>query len=320
MATPGADMTQPTTHPEPSKAQTTAARDAVRVHRSLDEPGVNKPDYLVVGAAKSATTWITERLRVHPSVFMPGGENHYFSNAYDYVSVLSPAYLENFAQAKPGQIIGENSNSYWVDPGAPARIADALPNAKIIISLRNPIDRAYSEYCMHYRTGRVSDDVAAYLDPERTQKPVFIQTSMFFTLLQRYQAYFTQNNIHLVFQDDLKTDPAGVLQGLHRFLGVEPMELDAAQGGKVNAGEHSFLPRGVRRFVNHTKVGRVMAGAAKATGTNQLLIRLMGKKIEYPPLPDGLRQKMAEYFRPEIEQLSAYANRPLDTWIDCDRS
>ena len=111
------------------------------------------PQFLIIGAVKAATTWIADQLRARDDVFMPGPEPHYFSRDYDRGATW---YASLFADARADQLIGEKSADYLADSEAPARAAALLPDAMLIAQLRNPVDRAYSDYCMSAAPGRAT--------------------------------------------------------------------------------------------------------------------------------------------------------------------
>ncbi|MDH3665210.1 MAG: sulfotransferase domain-containing protein, partial [Alphaproteobacteria bacterium] len=115
-----------------------------------------RPDFIIIGATKSATTWLQRCLQQHPQIFMPMSELHYFSRCYDRGDAW---YQAQFAGAAPGQLIGEKSNSYFDEPPAETRLKGYAPSARLIAQLRNPIDRAYSDYCMLLRRGEVDRDI-----------------------------------------------------------------------------------------------------------------------------------------------------------------
>lgn len=123
-----------------------------------------KIDFLIIGAAKCATTWLQMSLAENPSVFMPEPELHYFSREYHRGSDW---YRAQFAEAGAATIIGEKSNSYLTEEPSAERIAHDLPHVKLIVQLRDPVQRAYSSYCMHLRRGAVTKDIRRYLDPDR---------------------------------------------------------------------------------------------------------------------------------------------------------
>jgi hypothetical protein len=119
------------------------------------------PDFVIIGATKSATTWLLQNLRAHPQVFMPSPEIHYFSRHFD----RGPAwYRSHFETAPEDHVVGEKSASYLPHPETPRRLRELLPEARLVAQLRNPIERVYSDYCMHYRRGEVGRDLARYLD------------------------------------------------------------------------------------------------------------------------------------------------------------
>ena len=97
------------------------------------------PEFIIIGAAKAATTWVGNQLRARPDVFLPMQEPHYFSREYDRGEDW---YRTWFKEAAEGPRLGEKSANYLADPHAAERIARLLPRAKLVVQLRNPIERA----------------------------------------------------------------------------------------------------------------------------------------------------------------------------------
>src|SRR3954462_1224231 len=122
------------------------------VVRAPAEPPIRKPNFLIVGAAKSGTTSLFEYLRGHPDVFMPDvKEASYFAGA----GVKNEAdYLALFREAGPARAVGEASGAYLYLPDTARAIHDLLgPRVRIIVILRNPIDMAYSLWGHMVREG-----------------------------------------------------------------------------------------------------------------------------------------------------------------------
>src|SRR5262245_16436607 len=141
---------------ENSSAYTAESRSQAPRHHMLD-PSLPAPNFFIVGAAKAGTTSLHAYLSAHPQVFMPAlKEPHYFADfelspEFDnFMPVIrdQPAYQDLFRGSQGSTAVGEASPSYLCDPAAAARIKAAIPDAKIVISLRNPVDRAYSHYLM----------------------------------------------------------------------------------------------------------------------------------------------------------------------------
>ena len=120
------------------------------------------PNLFVVGAAKAGTTSLHYYLNQHPDIYMsPLKEPHFFSQISPapelksfFQSVQNEAeYLALFAGAHNEAVVGEASTSYLWDEQAPNRIYSSVPRAKLVIMLRNPVDRAYSHYLNDAREG-----------------------------------------------------------------------------------------------------------------------------------------------------------------------
>lgn len=115
-----------------------------------------RPNFLGVGASKSATSWVHTCMEEHPEIFVPSEKEIHFFN-YNYEKGFD--WYESFFHEGIGKkAIGEISG-YLITPGVPQRIYDYNPDMRLLFFLRNPIDRAYSHYCMDLRSARVSEDI-----------------------------------------------------------------------------------------------------------------------------------------------------------------
>ena len=119
-------------------------------------------------------------------------------------------------------MIGEKSASYLPHPEAPARLRELLPRARLIAQLRNPIERAYSDYCMHYRRGQVSRNIARYLAAAGTPIPRLLEDGLYFRHLSAFLAVFPASQLKIILYDDLRSRPLELFDGVCGHLGVEP--------------------------------------------------------------------------------------------------
>ena len=177
----------------------------------MDSPPL--PQLIVIGAAKAATTWIAHQLRTRPDVCMPGPEPHYFSQEFRRGEDW---YRSLFADARPGQLVAEKSADYLAHPEAPARIAALLPAVRLIAQLRNPVERAYSHYCMLFRRGQIDGDVDRHLDGKRAIERRFLEEGLYGRHIQRFLDYFPQAQLKVILHDEIKRDPAAVTASLLR--------------------------------------------------------------------------------------------------------
>jgi len=117
------------------------------------------PNFFIVGVPRAATTSLDDLLKRSEGVFMPSHkEPHYFSSIESSILYPPPIrdkkkYLALFKKAPEGALIGESSTSYSWDPTSAKSIHQIVPEAKIIISLRDPVERAYSHYLLRIGGG-----------------------------------------------------------------------------------------------------------------------------------------------------------------------
>lgn len=215
------------------------------------------PDFLVIGAARAGTTALHGFLRQHPGIFMPARkEPNFFAYAgeelacegpgADYInnSIVDPAaYAALFAGAPAEARLGEASPLYLYSERAPGRIKHHIPNAKMIVILRNPIDQAYSHfmYATKQCIENVSDfDKALTLETTRLEQgwqPLFgySQFPRYGEQLARYFELFPRDQFLIKRYEDYEADPDAFLRAVYEFIDVDP-DFVATKGDKVNAG------------------------------------------------------------------------------------
>lgn len=264
--------------------------------------------FLIIGAAKSATTWLQTQLQADPAVYMPDPELHFFSREYargvDW-------YLEQFQPAQPGLLIGEKSNTYLADPAYAARIYSKLPQARLIAQLRNPVERAYSDYCMLFRRGEVDADIEAHLDPRRAAGGRFLSGGDYASQLQPFVERFGRERLLILFFDDIEKKPDASVAAARRHLELPeaPVKITAALKEKVKDRRSKTLPVGLRRALAPVKPWvQPLRGAPAFEAARSLLAR----EPNYPSIPNELRARLADHYAPGNERLAKLLGRPID--------
>ncbi|HEU4960647.1 MAG TPA: sulfotransferase [Sphingomonas sp.] len=267
------------------------------------------PDFIVFGAVKAATTWIQAQLAANPAVFLPDPEPHFFSR--DYASGAE-AYASWFADARPGQRVGEKSADYIAHPEAPARIAAMLPDVKLVAQLRNPIERAYSDYKMLYRRGTIRGAPEEYLGGPGGPHPRFLEDGLYARHLARWFDRFPSENILLILHDDIRRDPRGMVERVSAHVGVPPLFSEAAAAQRVNDGAAPLLPLPLR-----TVLAPLKRSVAPLRGTRLFegVRGVIARDVRYPPLSDDLRARLADFYAEDVARLAAMIGRPLDHWL-----
>ncbi|MFW6174035.1 MAG: sulfotransferase family protein [Elusimicrobiota bacterium] len=193
-----------------------------------------KIDFIGIGAPRCATTWIFECLKEHPEICGSSKkEIHFFDKPHRFRKGKG-YYASFFEHCSDRKLWGEYTPSYLHYKKAPSRMYNYFPDAKLLVSLRNPVERAYS----HYRRGKINKSRLGHYDNFREaveRDPVVVEKGFYFKQLKRYYKYFPQENILIQFYKDLKKNPKNFIQNIYDFLGVEsvdftPSSLNSKQG------------------------------------------------------------------------------------------
>jgi hypothetical protein len=266
-------------------------------------------DFLIIGAAKSATTWLQQSLQQDPNIYMPAPELHYFSRCYDRGDEW---YLSNFEGQKGQRLVGEKSNSYMDTEGAAERISRKLPKALLIAQLRNPIERAYSDYCMFYRRGEVDRDVAKYLDPRSGAGGRFLNGGLYFQQLQAYVDRFPTEQILVVLYEDMKINPGAQLGRVRKFMKItDDLPLRPLER-KVKDKEEPVVNPALRRLLRPFKP---MVAPFRNNAGFKKIRSIAAAEVQYAPLTRELRERMSDFYTTEIEKLGAIVGRDLSGWL-----
>ncbi|SPF76915.1 hypothetical protein ALP8811_01932 [Aliiroseovarius pelagivivens] len=264
-------------------------------------------DFLIIGAAKCATTWEQQSLSASPGIFMPAPELHFFSRVYDKGFDWFNA---QFDSSQPGDILGEKSNSYLTQPEAAARIHAAYPDIKMIVQMRDPVHRAYSDYCMLLRRGEVDEDIRRHLDPQKAATERFLNDGRYGHHLKRFFALFPKEQILLLAFEDVATHPDRQLQWVADHVGYTG-QLTPPMREKVKDKHANAVPAPLRRILTPL---RPLLDPIRNRPPISTLRNLVAKPFTYPALPDDLKQEIETFYQDDKCELSILAPDFLPDW------
>jgi hypothetical protein len=280
---------------------------------SAPPAGARLPDFLIIGAPKCGTTWMARRLADHPRIFMPPGEIQFFTDGWR--RGWGP-YVDLFREAGADQVVGENSNSYLTNSVGVPRIAAALPKAKLICSLRHPVERAYSSYGMQVDRGRANGDIERYMDPRRSPRPHILANSLYSQLLKPYFDSFDHEQILVCLVEDISADPRGLYGRLLTHVGLPadfvPEDIEARE----NVRRDHDVPGGLKRALwwlrPHMDKGPL--GWLRQGPVGKAVRKAVAREKTYPPLTPELAKRLQDYYAPSIEELERLLGRSLAEW------
>jgi hypothetical protein len=218
----------------------------------MPEPLHRLPDFIIAGAPRSATTWLYTLARRHPEIAMAEPmvpEPKFF--LIDELWQRGVYYYSTrwFDPLPAGRLLGEKSTNYLESPVSAERIYRVVPQVKLVFLLRNPVDRAYSNYLWSRRNGLETETFEQALalegERERDQAPdlrysrphAYVSRGLYATHLTRFLDRFPHKQILVLRYEEVADDPEGVALTFHGFLGVAEMPGLARGLPPINSAE-----------------------------------------------------------------------------------
>jgi len=279
-----------------------------------------KVGIFVVGAGKAGTTWLQACFDEHPDLYVnPKKELNYFS--LDYQKDVT--YYDYFKKAEPNQKLADVSPTYISEKEGPARIHQYNPEAKIIIKLRNPVDRAFSHYVMLRRSNHVSENMLEEITNNETHlSKSMLEGGMYYTQVTNFQQYFKPENILILFYEDLKKDPVVYWERILKFIDVDTEFKPSLLTKKYHKTKN--LPK--NQSVYNTLVKTYKSVYNKFPGLAPGLdwfrrsgavniVHSLNDSGEKPKINQEVKAALIDFYRGEIEQLGKLLNKDLSLWL-----
>ena len=293
------------------------------------------PNFLILGAAKAGTTSLHHYLGQHPDVFVSAmKEPKYFALRDEPLDFKGPsqfinqssvntfeAYCALFQDVQDERAIGETSPLYLYSEKAADGIRETLPHAKLIVILRNPVDRAFSSYTHLLREGFETLTFEASLEAESDRirdrwAPLWYYTQKGFygQQLQRYYERFPQPQIKVFLFEELCADPMAVVQDIFRYIGVDPsFQPDLAKKNVSGVPKNAALQRMLTRDNPLKSVGKMLLPKQfRKKLSSQIQRQNLAAK---PVLKVETRHRLLNSYRDDILLLQGLIDRDLSGWL-----
>ncbi|HEY7096967.1 MAG TPA: sulfotransferase [Terriglobales bacterium] len=270
------------------------------------------PSFLLVGPPRTGTSWLHDILGSHVVLPNPTKETRFFDTHFhrgiDW-------YKAHFPQSDENQNMGEIAPTYFASNEARERIAATIPDAKIVCTFRNPVERVLSLYRVKRAYGMIpwSFDQAIVKDPE------LLESGRYATNLKAWQHTFGHDQILATVYEDLRDEPQSYLDKLTDFIGIPRFKLSPSQAGRVHASESMTHPKNYYR----TRGATVMAEWFKARRLDKVVVAVKRSPLIKlflgggPPFTDLSRDttlRLYERFLPEVEELESMMKRDFSAW------
>jgi hypothetical protein len=294
------------------------------------------PNFFIVGAPKAGTTSIYAYLKSHPQVYFPRlKEPAFFMSSppppeYESYALFGhpEKYQRIYEEAAGYKAIGDATTGYLWDPKSAQMIHDVCPNAKIVIMLRDPVERAYSHYCMIQHGGQ---EKLPFLEAlKRNQEEMahsngqwhlslYLESGFYYEPVTRYFKLFGRENVGIYIFDDLSKDLRGVMTRICNHIGVDPALLDESVLSKVfNPGRvprNRWLYDGARTIFSANIRKKILPRAA----IRWLRYTPLFYKYEKPPRDESAARFLQSIYDPDISRLEELLGRKIPemrkTWV-----
>jgi hypothetical protein len=310
---------------------------------------MSKANFFLVGAAKSGTTSVYDFLNHHSETFMsPIKEPNYFStdiridkfsdvyrkttfldtDKYFSNSNLEPLQLtfvrdrkhydRLYEKVTNEPLIGECSTSYLYSENAAQNIFNYNPTAKIVIVLRNPIQRAYSHYLMALKYGFTDQDFLTAIEQDQAKddkgwgsSELFIDLGLYSAQIKRYFDLFGEKQVHVMFMEDLQSNPKEFYGSLCEFLKIDmlspfykDLKSNSALVPKYPTLNKFLVKFGLKQFVKQISPLIFIK-----------FLKVLVFNSEVPKLTTAEKKSILKYYQNEIEKLELLLNRDLKHWL-----
>ncbi len=266
------------------------------------------PDFIIAGTQKAGTTALQHYLTQHPDIFMAREECHY----YDKFHHMGLSWYEEQFRKGNGKIVGEKTPGYMYHEDIPGRMYEDMPDVKLIFMLRNPVDRAYSEYWMV----RLMGDEPYPFD-KAVQQPhrEYLSRGLYAQQISRFLECFSQDQMLFIISEDFRENGREWLDKIVEFLGAtghcgfEDLE-EKHVGGHPRSEillKLTNVPNFLKKRAAHPAAKLLLAYAVR-------FFRGINKTKGYPPMNPETRRQLEEYFRRPNEKLERIVGVDLSKW------
>lgn len=295
------------------------------------------PNFLIIGAARTGTSSLYEYMSQHPDIgFSPVKEPMFFAFEGVKPDFRGPgddkeinrksvtdlaAYQALFSGVASQKAVGEASANYLYSDSAAARIKHYIPDAKMIVMLRNPVERAYSSFLYTIRDRREPlRDFAQALDQEDQRIAAhwehiwhYAHMGFYGQQLQRYFDLFDKSRIRIYLNEEMKKDAPGLLKDVFGFLGVD----DSFQPDTSVTYNEGGVPRHklLNAMLTRPSAIKSMLRPLMPNAVMKLYTRIKHNNLEKPPLDSEVRARLVSLYRSDILRLQDMIDKDLSAWL-----
>lgn len=290
------------------------------------------PTFLVIGAYKCGSTSLHHYLRAHPDVFVPAHKEPSYwafagltepasANPAYHRSVTDRAAYDRLFEPWSGQAaIGEVSPEYMTNDRACEQIAIGLGAPRLVAIVRDPIERAFSDYLMNVRDGREHDDFMTALGQQeeraRRGEPhgFYVSTGFYGAQLQQYVDRLGADSLKVVLAEDLRTERERTLAQVFEHIGVDPSRAVEPDDQEFNRSGIPSSRSVAAAYRVRARVGPLVSRVVPARLKHRIDGALQDR-LERPELPADARHHLRRVYADDVSLLADLTGLDLTRWL-----
>ena len=270
------------------------------------------PSFFVIGPPRTGSSWLYKVLSPHTLLPSPSKETRFF-DAHFHRGLKW--YVAHYRDSGGSRSMGEVAPTYFASDAARERMAQIVPDAKIVCVFRNPVDRIVSLYRLKRAYGFIPWSFEQALDRD----PELMDSSRYASTLRRWQRLFGVDRVMAGVYDDLRHNPQAFVDSLVDFIAVPRFRLADWQRGIVHDSESMTHPRSYYRTRGATLMAewfkaRRLDSVVSAFRQSRLRKLVLGGGAPFPPISGEMLSRLQAKFKPEVEQLEVMLQRDLSAW------
>lgn len=276
-------------------------------------------DFLGIAAPRSGTTWIAECLREHPEICLSSPKETYFFGTDKYEKFGLKWYQKHF-HCKPNQIKGEYDAGYFLSEKAAKQIKKHFPEIKLIACLRNPAERAFSNYLSAQSSSKKTKGFLEIIK----ENPQTLERGLYYKHLKKYFELFPKENILINIYEDIEKKPKSFIKKIYRFLEVNENFIPKKINQKSNISKKYRVPfikkiagKTIKKLEN-SNYGVNILNFFRKIGLKKCFLffeKLNSKKFnQKPTISSEAKQYLKNYYLEDIKNLEKLINRDLSHW------
>lgn len=273
------------------------------------------PNFMIIGAARCATTSLHHYLNLHPDISMSAEKELYFfmregnwDKGLEWYKSQFTGHAKIYGEATP------RYTAYPVYSGVPERIHSIVPDAKLIYIMRDPMQRTLSHYTLHHANGnekRSFKDAATDMD-----QCWYVVSSRYHFQIKQYLTYFPLSNILLLTAEELQSQPRQTMKTIFRHLGVDDSFYSPDFAIALNRTDDHRHKNRFGLWLNRLNDLWIVQHIPFAWRVRfgRFVYLPFSTDVERPIISRSLYHRLEEIFRQDVNQLRALTGKSFDHW------